>query len=105
MARPERDHHIGPAVDDYSRAVLDEALRSLGTLRGLESVGDAGAVVHLLASIIAEAETRLPTAVADARDQDYSWAEIADLLGITRAAAWQRFARPGYRARRTPIDD
>jgi len=24
---------------------------------------------------------------------DYSWAEIGDMLGTTRAAAWQRFAR------------
>jgi len=30
--------------------------------------------------------------VADARDQDYSWAQVADLLGVTRASAWQRYA-------------
>ncbi len=53
--------------------------------------GDGGAELHLLASLIAEAELQLPGAVALARDQDYSWAEIGDLLGITRAAAWQRF--------------
>jgi len=37
-------------------------------------------------------ELRLPQAVALARDQDYSWAEIGDLLGTTRAAALQRVA-------------
>ena len=30
-----------------------------------------------------------PRLVADARDQGYSWAQIADLLGVTRASAWQ----------------
>ena len=55
-------------------------------------LGDAGAELHLLASLIAETERRLPLAVAGARDQELSWAEIGDLLGTTRAAAWQRFA-------------
>ncbi len=27
------------------------------------------------------------------KEVDYSWAEIGDMLGTTRAAAWQRFAR------------
>lgn len=55
-------------------------------------LGDGGAEVHLLSSLLAEAERQLPQSVALARDQDYSWAEIGDLLGTTRAAAWQRFA-------------
>ncbi len=37
-------------------------------------VGDAAVTLHLLASLITEARSRLPRAVADARDQDYSWA-------------------------------
>jgi hypothetical protein len=59
--------------------------------------------VHFLASLIAEAQHRLPLAVADARDQDYSWAQIADLLGVTRASAWQRYAGR-TRHHRTPLD-
>ena len=31
--------------------------------------------------------------VADARNEHYSWAEIADLLGITRSSAHQRYAK------------
>jgi len=42
--------------------------------------------------LIDEATRRLSGAVARARGQDYSWAEIADLLGVTRASAWQRYA-------------
>lgn len=45
-----------------------------------------------------EATSRPPCGVADARDQEYSWAEITDLLGVTRASAWQRF---GGRTRAT----
>jgi hypothetical protein len=94
---------VAPAIDEDSRAVLDSAIEALGTLRRLEWMGDAGATLHLLASLVAEATERVPRAVADARDQDYSWAQVADLLGVTRASAWQRYA--GRTARdRAPLE-
>ena len=103
MREPRRDYYVAPATDDDSRAVLDSAIEALGTLRGLEWVGDAGATLHLLASLVAEASTRVPRAVADARDQEYSWAQVADLLGVTRTSAWQRYA--GRTARdRAPLE-
>jgi hypothetical protein len=92
MREPRRDHFVAPVTDEDSRAVLDSAIAALGTLRGLEWGGDAGATLHLLASLVAEANARVPRAVADARDQEYSWAQVADLLGVTRASAWQRYA-------------
>jgi hypothetical protein len=103
MREPRRDHYIAPATGADSQHVLDDAIETLGTLRGLEWVGDAGATLHLLTSLLAEAQARLPRAVADARDQEYSWAQIADLLGITRASAWQRYAGRTER-NRTPLD-
>jgi len=93
MRQTRRNHYLSPATGDDAEAVLGHALVSLGTQRQLWP-GDAGVILHLLTSLIAQAERRLPQAVADARDQDYSWAEIADLLGVTRASAWQRFATP-----------
>ena len=103
MREPRRDHYIEPATGDDSRVVLDAAIESLGTLRGLEWVGDAGATLHLIASLVAEARSRAPRAVADARDQEYSWAQVADLLGVTRASVWQRYA--GRTAQdRTPLE-
>ena len=99
-----RDHYLAPATGDDSAAVLDEAIGSLGTLRSMEWVGDAGVNLHLLTSLTNEAESRLFRAVADARDQDYSWAEIADLLGVTRASAWQRYAGRTEK-NRTPVED
>ena len=99
-----RDHYLPPSTGEDSAAVLDEAIGSLGTLRSMEWVGDAGVGLHLLASLIKEAESRFSRAVADARDQDYSWAEIADLLGVTRASTWQRYARRTEQ-NRTPVED
>jgi hypothetical protein len=103
MREPRRDHYIAPATGADADDVLDDAIKTLGTLRGLEWVDDAGATLHLLTSLIAEADARLPRAVADARDQDYSWAQIADLVGTTRASAWQRYAGRTTR-NRTPLD-
>ena len=103
MKEPRRDHYVEPATGQDSRAVLDAAIESLGTLRGLQWVGDAGATLHLLASLVAEASSRVPRAVADARDQEYSWGQVAELLGVTRASAWQRFAGRTAKAR-TPLE-
>jgi hypothetical protein len=103
MREPRRDHYITPATGEDSRAVLDAAIEALGTARGLEWVGDAAVTLHLLASLVAEAGSRLPRAVADARDQEYSWGQVADLLGVTRASAWQRFAARTAKDR-TPLE-
>jgi hypothetical protein len=73
-----RDHHLAPSTGEDTEAVLDEALASPGILRAPGWAGDAGVDLHVLTSLIAEATSRLNGAVADARDQHYSWAEIAD---------------------------
>lgn len=49
-------------------------------------------------SLIAEADARLPDAVARARDHGYTWNRIAERLGSTIPAARHRFG--GY-VRRT----
>jgi hypothetical protein len=103
MNAPRRTDHIAPNTGADSERVLEAAAETLGKLRGLPWLGDAGATIHLIASLIAEAEQRLHRAVADARDQEYSWAEIGDLLGVTRASAWQRYARTA-RDNRTPLE-
>ncbi|MGH9088928.1 MAG: hypothetical protein ACRDYZ_12600 [Acidimicrobiales bacterium] len=108
MASPRRDHYLEPSIGDDTVAVLDEALASLGTVRMPTGwLGDAAVELHLLASLRAEIERRLPETVAAARDQELSWAAIGDLVGTTRAAAWQRFARTATAAhkstRRAPL--
>ena len=91
MRAPRRDHYLPPITGDDTETVLEAAIESLATLRGLTWAGDAATRLHLLASLEAEAERGLPRAVADARDQQCSWAHIADLLGVTRASAQQRY--------------
>lgn len=91
MTEPRRDHYIAPSTGDDSAEALDAAIASLGEQRGLGPEDDATRL-HLLASLVAEVDRRLPAAVADARNQGCSWAQIADLLGVTRASAWQRYA-------------
>lgn len=90
----KRDYYLEPCSGPDTKAVFDDALTSLGILRiptGWH--GDGGAEIQLVASLILEAELRLQKAVVLARDQGYSWAEIGDLVGTTRAAAWQRFSK------------
>ena len=48
-------------------------------------------IIHLLASLIAQAERCLPLAVAEARGMERPWVEIAELLGTTEDAARARF--------------
>jgi hypothetical protein len=104
MREPRRDHYLAPATGDDTDVVIEAAIESLGKLRGLPPLGDAGARLHLLASLMAETERRLPRAVADARDQECSWAQIGDLLGVTRASAQQRYSGGRTAKNRTPLD-
>jgi hypothetical protein len=93
-----------PRTDDDSRAVLAKALESLVLLRFPLSLGDATAELHCLASMIAEAKARIPDAVADARDQDHRWEEIATSLGIGTRTVRRRFAIHA-RSRLLPMND
>jgi hypothetical protein len=91
MRPSRRDHYVAPATGPDTHAALDAAIDSLAAARGLDT-GDPATAVHLLASLSAEASTRSAQAISDARRYGCSWAEIADLLGVTRASAWQRWA-------------
>jgi hypothetical protein len=81
-----------PLVDPESEAVLVVAVDDLILLRSPMWAEDAGATLHALASLAAEIESWLPDAVADARDQDYRWDEIAALLGVPAGTARRRYA-------------
>ena len=102
-SEPRRDHYLKPAAGEDSQQTLDDAHETLATLRGMARLCDAAASLHLLTSLRDEVEQQLPRAVADAREQECSWAEIADLLGVTRASAWQRYAGRTNQ-NRTPLD-
>jgi hypothetical protein len=99
---PRRRYPSCPLVDNESEAVLAVAVHDLIMLRSPMWSGDAGATLHALASLAAEIQAWLPEAVADARDQNYRWTEIAEMLGITAGAARRRFARHAD-AREAPL--
>lgn len=99
MRETRREHYLAPLTDVDTETALDAAIERLGELRGLPPPRDASARLHLLASLSAETGRRLPGAVAGARAEQCSWAQVGDLLGVTRASAQQRYgsgrAAPG----------
>jgi hypothetical protein len=64
--------------------------------RMIRAMGErAGGDIDTLAeigSLQTELDAQLHRAVAACRDEGYSWAEIAARLGVTRQAAFKRFA-------------
>lgn len=94
-----------PRIGENSAVVLTEALDSLSLMRFPLSLGDATAELHCLASLLADAKARIPDAVADARDQDHSWEEIATCLGISPSVARRRFAAHARTRPRSPLED
>ena len=99
---PRQDHSAIPYTDGDTIALVDQALESLVLLRSPMELGDAGATVSALVSLIAAANSRLPDAVGDARDQGYSWDDIASRLATTTPTARRRYA--AYARWRTPLD-
>ncbi len=80
-----------PVVDDLSATVLSEAIDTLGELRTPYWLGDSAMRLHALASLLAQAQALLPEAVTRARDQDLTWDQIGQLLGLTGPATAHRY--------------
>ena len=79
-----------PLCDVDSFDVVDEAISELAGRRGLW-IGDDAVLIHLLASLIAQAERCLPEAVAIARANGYGWDDVAQLLGTSPDEVRLRF--------------
>jgi hypothetical protein len=91
--------------DDGTFEVVDQAVVELGLLRGL-SMGDDVVMIHLLASVISQAERCLPELVASAMAEgECGWADMARLLGLSPEQAWARFAQESPVADRRPMLD
>lgn len=67
--------------DDATFEVVDGAVGALGLARVLW-MGDDRVMIHLVASVIEQAERFLPYLVAEARAEGATWEEIARLLGL-----------------------
>lgn len=95
---------IAPLTGDDTNDVIDDAVTALAERRGL-SMGDHATLVHLIASLIAQAERELPLAVTDARAEGATWNDIGRLLGTSAHEAELRFDPDSPIAdRRWPFD-
>jgi hypothetical protein len=100
---PWRLHPDHVVVDDDSAEALQQAVHLLELCRSPLNQGDGALRLHVLVSLIAQAEALLPDAVADARDQDHPWADIAAQLGVTDDTARRRYGQH-HRTRTVPLD-
>ena len=88
---PDGDRTAIAATDCVTAALIDGAVAELVRRRN-GCPDDSGARVSALVSLAVEADDRLHDAVADARDQRYSWDEIAQRLATSTITARRRFA-------------
>jgi hypothetical protein len=103
---PRQDRTAIPYTDNQTYTLIDNAAYTLTICRAPMSYGDAAAAVSVFVSLAAEAEGRLHDAVADARDQGYTWDQIADRLATSETTARRRYAAYAtWRARNTPLDN
>ena len=72
---------LRPYPDHDTSQALDEAIEILAIIRELPDTNPANRI-HLLASLIHQADTDLTRAVGDAHHDGYSPIEIAILLGL-----------------------
>ena len=80
----------GPITDDNTFNIIDDALTALAERRSAW-LGDDMVMIHLLASLIAQAERCLPQAVTDARANGHTWHDVAVLLATSPHEAQLRF--------------
>jgi hypothetical protein len=93
---PFRDPPPKPVTDDETAAILDDAINALTVARAPMLQTDPLAQLHALDSLVAEADSRLPQLVADARDHGRQ-------LDRSRPMTLLRYAGRTTR-RRTPLD-
>jgi hypothetical protein len=82
--------------------VIDDALSVIVLVQGLPSDSMAAKELQAAMVLMREARSRVARLVADARDEETSWAEIAHILGTGRLFAACRYG-PFVRRRRTPL--
>jgi hypothetical protein len=87
---------------DETAFVIDDALSVIVLVQGLPSHSVAARDLRAAVTLMREARSRLARLVADARDEETSWAEIGHILGTGRLIAACRYG-PFVRRRRTPL--
>lgn len=83
-------------LNDEAAVVIDDALDALRVLFVANHDTHAAADLAAASWLLSHVHHRLPDLVAEARDQDTTWAEIGRQLGLTRLGAMARY---GHHAR------
>jgi hypothetical protein len=84
------DRTIEPYRDVDTIELVDDMVDSLIICRS-GSTGDAGAQLSIMASLTEELDARLPETIFEARNQDYTWAEIAARLAMPESTIRHRY--------------
>lgn len=95
LSDPRRPCPLGPVVDEYTAALIEEAAVTLTMLRTPMYLGDGLAGLHAVVSLLAQLRAWVPGVVAVARQQSHPWSEIAGQLEVTPATARRRYNRRG----------
>ena len=90
-------------IDEETICVIDDALSVLALVQRLPSDSLAAKDLQAAVTLARAARSRLARLVADARDEETSWAEIGRILGTGRLFAVCRYG-PFGRRRRTPLE-
>ena len=98
------DRTIEPYRDDDTMQLVDDLIDSVIICRS-GSTADAGAQLSVIASLIAELDARLPEAIFEARDQDYTWAQIAARLNFAESTIRHRYGDYVACRKEMPLDD
>lgn len=105
-----RWHYVDPIIDRTKQPYRDEdttelvndLVDSLIIFRS-SSTSDAGAQLSVITSVTAELDARLPETIFEARNQAYTWAEIAERLEMPESTVRHRYS--DYVTRRKEMPD
>ena len=89
-------------IDEETSCVVDDAVSVIAVVQHLPSDSVAAQDLQAAVTLARAARSRLARLVADARDEQTSWAEIGRILGTGRFFALCRYG-PFGRRRRTPL--
>jgi hypothetical protein len=88
-AQPETLHRT-QSGDEATFEIVDHAVGILGLHRGLW-MGDNRNMIHLVASVIDQAQRFLPHLITEAVEEGCTWQDIAYLLGTDTEQAKSRY--------------
>jgi len=88
--------------NDETDLVVDDAIKTLALVEGHDADSLAAKDLHAAVTLTRATRSRMSTLVADARDEDVTWADIGRILGSGRLWALCRYG-PLVRRRRTPL--